>query len=266
MAKVTDVKAYFKDIAAKSGLGEDQIKQVMGVMDDDKFAKAFNDGFKPLPDYSHDLDDVRNRTVEKKDAEYKGWYDKEQAKYAQYLAGLDELKKYQDMFGPIDNPNPNPNPNPNGGAMYLTKEELDKFKQEFQENIARRDNSYLEYLEIREQHMQTFGKTLDRRAFEAAYKEHPEWGSLQTAYRAWVEPEMEKTREAKAKADSDRRYEEGVRDGFSRKAVPADHQPKQFSPMFEQKADVLKMTDREQDTHSRNAFLEGFRDSNKQPA
>src|SRR5215510_4681011 len=153
MPKVTDLKAYFAELAAKNGLGDDIAKQFEALLGDDKVAKAFNNGFKPLPDYSHDLDDVRNRTKQEKDSEYKTWYEGEQEKYKQYLAGLEKLQQYEQSFGPLDgnqnfNPNPgngnNGNGNPaNGGdvSKYLTREELQAI---LSDNLGRRDVTYLD--------------------------------------------------------------------------------------------------------------------------
>lgn len=268
MPKVTDHKAYFKEIATKAGLKDDVIQQVLGS---DEAFKAFTDGFKPLPDYSHDLDDVRTKTKTDKDKEYEAWFADENKKFQQYVAGLDKLKKYEETYGPLDTDNlPNPGDRTRGGKV-LTQEDIDKLvdtklQTALAETLGRRDNTYLDYLELREQHLATFGKPLDRKSFEAAYKEHPEWGSLQSAYKSFVEPEMEKVREAKFKADADRRYEEGVRDGFSRRAVPTDHQPRVFSPMFDKKEELSKLSDADQEKHSREAFFEGLREGNKQTA
>lgn len=271
MPKVTDYKAYFKEIATKAGLKDDVIQQVIG---DDNAFKAFTDGFKPLPDYSHDLDDVRNRTKtetqQAKDAEYADWYKKEQTKYGEFVSVVDQYKKYKEVYGDLD-PNFQPsldpaNPNPVRGKVMTQEEIKQLMATELNETLTRRDNAYLTFLDLREQHLATFGKPLDRKAFETAYKDHPEWGDLQSAYNSWTGPEMDKIREAKSKAEADRRYEEGVRDGFSRRAVPADSQPKTFSPLFDQKAEVTKLSEREQESHSRSAFFEGLRESNKQPA
>lgn len=271
MPKVTDYKSYFKDIAKKAGLDDDVIQKVIGS--DDSF-KAFTDGFKPLPDYSHDLDDVRNRTKTEKDAEYSDWHKKELVKFDEYVAGLDKLKKYEETFGPLDLSNP-PNPdltrsNSRGGNM--TQEEIDtlvdtKLKTVLNDTLARRDSAVLDLIEVREFHMSKFKESLNVKAFEAAWKEHPEWGgSLKIAYEKYAEPEVKKLTDA----DVDRRIkearEEGIRDGYSRRSLPTDTASKEFSPMFDRKPDVDKMSEQAQEQHSREAFFEGLRDGNKQPA
>lgn len=275
MPKVTDYKSYFKEIAKKAGLDDDVIQKVIGS--DDSF-KAFTDGFKPLPDYSHDLDDVRNRTKTEtataKDAEYEDWHKKELVKFNEYVAGLDKLKKYEETFGPIDvNNPPDPNANRRGGGM--TQEEIDKLietkvqaiQAEMTSTFARRDSAVLDLLEVREFHMSKFKSGLDVKAFEAAWKEHPEWGgSLKIAYEKYVEPEVKKIETKAAEDRAEARYQEGVRDGYSRRSLPTDTAGKEFSPMFDRKPEVDKMSESDQERHSREAFFEGLRESNKQPA
>ena len=268
MPKVNDIKAYWKEIATKAGLGEDELKQVTGVLDNDKFAKAFSDGFKPLPDYSHDLDDVRARAKAEKDQEYKEWYEKEQQKYNDYLQGLDELKWYRQAY-PRNNNDSN---HSNGEPKPLSQDEIDKLvdaklKTVLNETLTRRDSAVLDLLDVREFHMNKFKSPLDVKAFESAWKEHPEWGgSLKIAYKSFVEPEVKKIEEAEWTTKMEQRYQEGIRDGFSRKAVPTDHQPKTFSPLFDRKEDVSKMTESDQERHSREAFFEGLREPSKTAA
>ncbi len=256
MPKVTDLKQYYRELATKAGLGEDIVKQVESAFDN----KAFADGFKPLPDYSHDLDDVRNRAKAEKDQEYQTWFTEEQKKYNEYVSGLDRLKQYESRYGQLDVQNP-PNPGDRGnGGKVLSQEEIDRLVDtKLQTVLQSRDTTYLDYLELREEHLSTFGKPLDRKSFEEAYRQHPEWGNLRAAYKFWTDPEADKLKEAKWKEEVDRKYQEGVRDGYSRRAVPTDHQPKIFSPLFDRKEDVAKMGDREQEAHSRNAFFEELR-------
>lgn len=272
MPKITDYKAYFKDIATKSGLDEAQLQQVIGAMDNDKFATAFMTGFKPLPDYSHDLDEVKTKTQKDKDAEYKAWHDNELKKYNEYVGVIDEHKKYKEKFGDFENPNPNPdpnpnpnsnpNPNPNSGG-HMTKDEIAALLDtQLNDRMGRRDSAMLDLLEVRETHMLNFKKPFDVKGFEAAWKDHPEWGgSLKIAAEKYVEPEVRKLEAASWEAKLSAAREEGIRDGFSRRALPTDHQPKNYaSPMFEQKPEVTKLDSNEQERHSREAFFEGLRE------
>jgi len=230
MPKVSDLKAYYRQLAVDAGLDEAKIKQVMDVMDDEKFAKTFTERFKPLPDYSHDLDEVRNKTKLETKTEvengYKAWQTQEMEKYNEYVKGIDALKAYETKYGPLDPDDQTrflENQNQNRGGT-MTKEDIDRIKAEIKketdESFARRDTAVLELLDVRETHMNTFKKSLDVKAFEAAWKEHPEWGgTIRSAYKEYIAPEMDKIRETQTKEELERRYQEGVRDGFTRKQV-----------------------------------------------
>jgi hypothetical protein len=254
MPKVNDIKAYTRDIFAKAGLGDDVLKQVLSAFDDDKALKAFTDNFKPLPDYSHDMDQVREKTKADKDAEYKEWYDQEQKKYQEYVNGMAELEQFRRVSG---------NPSGREGAQ-MTQAEIDKLVEaklqaSLESVLSRRDQAYLSFRDADFDHMKRFNKPMDRVAFEKTWKEHPEWGGdLFNAYEKWISPEVEKQRETEMNAKMEQKYQEGIRDGYSRKALPTDHQPKEFSPFFDRKEEVAKLTDREQEQHSRESFFKGL--------
>jgi hypothetical protein len=263
MPKVSDLKAYYRELAVKAGLGEDEIKQVMGAMENEKFAKAFTDGFKPLPDYSHDLDDVRAKTKVEKDLEYQNWYEQEKLVYEKNLAGVKKLEAYEARYGALDTAQQQEFLQNQNRGGNMTKEDIDKLRAEIKaENdaaFARRDKATLDYIEVREKHMNTFKKSLDVKSFEDQWKSHPEWGGdLSLAYEKYVSPEMEKLREAEFTQKAEARYQEGLRDGFSRKVLPSDSQPKSYSPMFDRDVNIEKMSEAEQERHSRSEFFEGL--------
>jgi hypothetical protein len=263
MPKVADLKAYYRQMAVDAGFDEEKIKQVTAFMEDEKFAKVFTEKFKPLPDYSHDLDEVVAKTKANKDKEYADWYQKELDVYNANLAGIEKLKAYEAKYGKLDDTQTREFLNDqNRGGNMLTKEDIEKLKTQWETEMSTKLNNYgtasLEYAEAREDHLSRFRKPLDRKAFEAAYKEHPEWGTLENAYKNFIAPELDKQREADAKAEADRRYEEGVHDGASRRAVPSDSQPRSFSPMFDKDVKIEKMSEAEQEQLSRNSFFEGL--------
>jgi hypothetical protein len=253
MPKVSDLKAYTRDVFTKAGLSDDALKQVLAVMDDDKALKAFTENFKPLPDYSHDLDDVRTKAEQKKDADYKEWYDKEQKKYQEYVDGLAELQTLR-----------NGQPPRNSEGIQMNQQDIDKLvdaklQASLESILTRRDQAYLSFRDADFDHMKRFNKPMDRVHFEKAWKEHPEWGGdLFAAYEKWINPEVEKQRETEFTTRLEARYQEGIRDGFTRQKMPTDHQPKEFSPMFDRKEDVAKLTSNEQEKHSRDAFFAGL--------
>lgn len=255
MPKVNDIKAYWKELAGKHGIDDETLKPMLEALDKESVRKALSEGFKPLPDYSHDLDEVRDKTNKAKDAEYADWFEKEQVKYNEYIKADVLLKQYEAKHGKLDGTSPTPE------IKGMTKEEVDKLLEErLTTTLSRRDSAYMDLLEIRESHLGTFKKPLDVKLFEAAWKEHPEWGTMKTAYKFYVEPEMDKIKETEFTTKLQQKYDEGVRDGASRRSLPGDNASRTFSPLFDRKEEVAKLDERAQETHSRQAFFDGLRD------
>lgn len=261
-----DLKAYWKEIAGKAGLSAEEAAQVEGLLGNDKVAKAFEQGFKPLPDYSRDLDSVRDRTrkelEDKHKAELAKWEEyaaKQEPKYQEYLKGLTKLQQYQTLYGELE-----------GGDRYrqdqqrgdvLTKTEVQAMlKEQFDALAAQqraREASYLDYFDISRDYERTFKKPFDQAAFQQFMEQRPDLkgAGMRLAYKEFVGPDADKAKEAEWQAKMDARYQEGIRDGASRKVTPTGHTPKTFSPLLDRKTEVAKMGDFEQESHSREAFL-----------
>jgi len=253
MPKVTDIAAYWKELAAKHGIDKELEPMLEALEKNENVRKALTEGFKPLPDYSHDLDAVRERTKQEKDQEYSDWHQKELKKYDEYVKSVERLQQYETKFGQLDAEVKNQMATPAG----LTKAE---FEQLLDARLSSRDSAYMDLLEIRESHLGTFKKPLDVKSFEEQWKAHPEWGnSMRTAYKEFIEPEARKIEEADWNAKLKQKYEEGMRDGFSRRSLPTDSDHREFSPLFDRKEEVAKMTESDQERHSREAFFEGLR-------
>lgn len=263
MAKVTDVKSYWREQAVKAGLAAEKLQQAEAMFDDPAFLATFQQGFKPLPDYSHDMDETRARAAAAKEAEYQDWFQKNKTQYEANLAEAARLKALG--IDPAANGN-NGNGNGNGGIPAMTQDQIQAMmKQQFEafsSQVGAREQAIMEYAELRERHASEFKKPLNRAAFEDAWKQHPEWGtSLSAAYTQFTEPERETTRKSQMDAAIQAKYEEGVRDGFSRRSVPADAKEREFSPFFTKDTTVAALPKHEQERASREAFFDGLREA-----
>ncbi len=261
-----DLKTYWKEIAGKSGLSPEEAAQVEGLLGNEKVAKAFEQGFKPLPDYSRDLDSVRDRTRKELEDKHKTdlakWEEyaaKQEPKYQEYLKGLTKLQQYETLYGPLE-----------GGQRYqqdqargdmLTKAEVQAMLKEQFDALATqqraREASYLDYFDISRDYERTFKKPFDQTAFQKFMEDRPDLkgAGMRLAYKEFVGPDAEKAREAEWQAKMDAKYQEGIRDGASRKVTPTGHTPKTFSPLLDRKTEVSKLGDFEQERHSRESFL-----------
>ena len=139
---MADMKLYWQELAKKAGLPEEKAKAVLEALGDEAVAKAFNEGFKALPDYSRDLDRVRDETKASTAATVKGEYDKWYQEtalpaYQANLQGVETLKKYQATYGPLDDAAANAASNGNRpNPDVLTKKE-------FEEALRSRDQMYV---------------------------------------------------------------------------------------------------------------------------
>jgi hypothetical protein len=261
-----DLKAYWKEIAGKAGLSTEEVSQMEAMLGNEKVAKAFEQGFKPLPDYSRDLDSVRDRTRKELEDKHKTdlakWEEyaaKQEPKYQEYLKGLTKLQQYQTLYGELE-----------GGDRYrqdrvqgdvLTKAEVQAMLKEQADQLAaqqrQREAGYLDYFDISRDYERTFKKPFQQEAFQQFMETRPDLkgAGMKLAYKEFIGPDAEKTREAEWQAKMDARYQEGIRDGASRKVTPTGHAPKTFSPLLDQKTDVKKMSEFEQERHSRESFL-----------
>src|SRR5438128_7193200 len=148
MPKVTDIKAYWSELAKKAGIADEDVKPFLEALDKEQVRKTFTDGFKPLPDYSHDLDDVRARTKADKDKEYADWFAKEQEKYKVYLESEAKAKRYEELYGSLDGAPPVTTTPPAGGTT-LTKEDIDRLLDaKLNDTLSRRDSAVLDLLEV----------------------------------------------------------------------------------------------------------------------
>ena len=261
-----DLKAYWKEIAGKSGLSAEEAAQVEAALGNANVAKAFESGFKPLPDYSRDLDSVRDRTrkeLESKHAadiaKWEEYSAKQEPKYQEYLKGLTKLQQYQTLYGELQ-----------GGERYredrvqgdmLSKADVQAMLKEQFDALATqqraREASYLDYFDVSRDYERTFKKPFDQAAFQTFMESRQDLkgAGMKLAYKEFVGPDAEKAKEDAAAARAEARYQEGLRDGSSRKVAPTGHAPKTFSPLLDRKTEVAKMGEFEQERHSRESFL-----------
>ena len=261
-----DLKAYWKEIAGKAGLSAEEVSQMESMLGNEKVAKAFEQGFKPLPDYSRDLDSVRDKTRKELEdkhkvavAEWEAYAAKQEPKYQEYLKGLTKLQQYQTLYGELEGSDRYRQDRQQG--EMLSKADVQAMLKEQFDALATqqraREASYLDYFDISRDYERTFKKPFNQADFQKFMEERPDLkgAGMRLAYKEFVGPDAEKAREAEWQAKMDARYQEGIRDGASRKVTPTGHSPKTFSPLLDRKTEVAKMGDFEQEQHSREAFL-----------
>lgn len=249
----TNLTEYWAELAKKAGLPEDKVTPVLEALKDEAVQKTFKDGFKALPDYSRDLDSVRDRTKAETAAEVEGkysdWYKQADAAYKHNLTIAEDYEKYQELYGSIDGNGNQPD------ARYLTQEQLDK---RLNELFQARDKAYIglqkQMARIVSEHVSKFNEPLDIDALEKLALDRGV--DLPTAYQSYIQPRVEKanTEEWEAKLKTAR--EEGAREAMSRHNVPIDTRPKDpslFSASFATPKEGVV-----EDKAAMNEFLSGY--------
>jgi hypothetical protein len=261
----SDLKAYWQELAKKANLPEDKAKAVLEALGDEAVEKVFKDGFKPIPDYSRDLDSVRDRarseTSQAVKAYYDQWYQtqalpaltKKEKEAADYKASLD---RYRQAYGDLDDGG-------NGNRQQIVTPASGDFlsKSEFTEYMRSREQAEINVLKAglnaASHHMHVFGKPLD---VDAVLKTANDKGlTFEAAYKEYIEPELSKKTSSEFEAKLKLAREEGARDALSRHKIPVDAGPREFHPFFDRETDKEKAAVTERDSMA--AFVEGWHEA-----
>lgn len=249
---VEEAKAYFTKLAQDTGLDESQREAVLKAFENDKFARGAADPLMRQDDYSRAQDKVRAREKELTD-----WYTKAEKAYNANLAGVEQLKQYEQLYGPLNGDSKIGGGTPAG----LTQKDLD-------ERIALLSqatvNLFHKGLRMAQDHLHRFGEPLDTQALER-YAVENKITDTDLAYDRFVQPKLDAQRQrqdTEREASVAKRIEEAkaeaVRDFASRNKLPIDAGPKPFHPFFDRDAPKEGTSELDQDRASRGAFMEGW--------
>lgn len=248
-----EAKKYFKELAEKQGLSEDEMSPILKALDSEKVGKVIFDGFVPRPQYSSDLD---AREAEKKAAlarkeELEKWYKEEgRPAYEQNLRGVKTLEQYIDRYGPLTEDEKKDAIKETGLSLKQVEELLDK-------KMKEKDQLYInltkDAIRLSQDHFQRFKEPLDIDGLEklALEKGLP----LQVAYRELIDPKVKAVDTAAWEAKVKAAREEGARDALSRHKLPTDSGPRTPHPIFDQEK-VKEGID--PDKAAKEAFMEGW--------
>jgi hypothetical protein len=263
---VADLQAYWQELAKKANLPEDKAKLVSDALADETVQRTFRNGFRAMPDYSRDMDSVRDRTRAETSEAVKAYYDKwyqsealpvltrKEQEAANYKAAVDQ---YRQLYGDIDG-----NANGNGQRQIATPSGDFLSKSEFQEFMRAREQAEINVLKAglnaASHHMHVFGKPLD---VDAVLRTANEKGlTFDQAYQSYVAPELEKRTKDQHAEELKRAREEGARDERSRMKIPVDSGPRELHPFFDRETtDPTKPAPTERDSMA--AFIEGWHEA-----
>lgn len=255
---MADLKTYTQELFKKAGISEEKTKAILEALGDEAITKAFTEGFVETPKH--------HSTIDKTVGEYKTkvtaaeaeanrlneWYNK-QAKpvYDQYLGAFESLKKYEELYGPIQTAADRREVRQ---ATGLTQEQLEAA-------LKQRDQAYVGMTKdiawASSDYIQRFkGDPLDLDAVEkiALEKGMP----FRQAYKEMINPKLEEMRSQELEARVKAARDEGYKDAMSKHKLPVESTPREPHPFFEPKEQPKNMTEAQQDAHSKDSFMEAW--------
>jgi hypothetical protein len=259
---IDEARAHYTKLAQDSGLSPEATTAFLQAMDNDRFRGALSTGYQRHDEYSRGMDALR---AEKE--RLRQWYEQEELpKYQLYQQGSDELRRYKERYGALDDGLNNgrggmQDQSGNGNlSRGMSKEEIDKY---VEDKLRQRDNAYVQLMKdsasIPMDHYTKFGKPLSRAEINEIEKVALDNGVVfNKGYELWVQPKEREAAEARHKEELEKAKAEAVRDYQSRMKLPVDTKPKEAHPFFDRKTVDKNISEVDQDRHSREAFMQGW--------
>ena len=257
--KIEDLRKYWQEIAEKAGISEDVYAGFDAALGDERVAKAFRQAFVPVPEHHSTLDEAKADADGRK-AELDRWYAEEaRPAYETNLAGIERLRQYESMYGPLDSSNSTA-----GDASALgfgSKADLDKY---LDDRFRAERAGYIALTKaipkMTVDYYNRFGKVLDSDEVEKISIKEGLPPDL--AYEKYISPQVEEKRQSEFETKLKEAEERGRQDAISKYHLPVESEPKESSPFFDRESTVTgkgePMSDMEQDKASRSSFIEGW--------
>lgn len=262
----TDIRQYMQELAAKAGVSPELSAKLQEALGNEAVSKVFADGLVARPDYSRDLDKVRDETKSMTKAQWDDWYNREVKPVAEHNFKLaQQAEQYRTLYGDLDG-TAAPKPNGNGGSVdgngnYLTREELTRM-------LAERDGAHVNLAKtlnkISFDHYRRFGAELDLNEIEKLSREQNLPADL--AYERYIAPKVADQQKQQHEAALKAAREEGFRDGASRRGTPLDAGQREVSLLFDRTAAPDASDTRSAEQKSMDAFFKGWQEAAEKPA
>lgn len=258
MAKksIENLRDYWQEIASKAGIDPEVAASIGNSLGDESVARAFRQGFVPVPEYHSTLDEVRQGADARK-AELDKWYN-EQAlpAYQTNLGGIERLRQYESLYGEID---PSTTTRAQAADLgFANKAELDRY---LDEKLRAQQQGFVGLAKVTPRlsidYYKRFGEALDLDEIEKISVKEGLPPDL--AYERYIKPRVEEQQRKDYEVKLKEAREQGERDAISKYRLPVDTTQKESSPFFERTpAPKEPMSPIEEDRASREAFSGGW--------
>jgi hypothetical protein len=259
MAKKTveNLREYWQEIATKAGIDPTVAATIGDSLGDESVARAFRQGFVPVPEHHSTLDEVRGSADAHK-AELDKWYnDQALPAYQTNVGGIERLRQYEALYGELD-----PSTTTRSQAADLgfqNKAELDKY---LDDKLRAQQQGFVGLAKVTPRltldYYNRFKKVLDLDEIEKISVKEGLPPDL--AYERFIAPEVEAQRKMDFDAKIKEAREQGERDAVSKYHLPVETTQREASPFFDRSMPTPKepMSPMDEDRASRSAFNEGW--------
>ena len=269
MAKHDNLSQYWQEMAAKAGLDEAQVKAVAESLGDETVAKVFKEAFVPVPDHHSTIDRQKTDFQQRLEAAQADgrrlteWYEKEaKPAYEQNLGGVQSLKQYQELYGPLDGTansfHNNGTPRNDAPVNTVTRDELEKMFRERDEATVVLTKTAMR---VSGDYAHRFKEPMSAENIaeleKVAVDNHI---SLDKAYELWIAPKVADQKESAMKAKFETEKAEAVRDALSQRNLPVDSKPQEH-PFFNPVKVEGEPTPADVRARSRDAFTQGWNEA-----
>ncbi len=249
-----EVTEYINTLAQEGGWDEDSKKAVLkAIGENPKAAEMFKRDVMARQDYSKNMDTLKTDrdAFDASQVEHK----KKEAEWLKFHAELKDIEAQQQAAsgnGNFDNTD----------DSQSTSEEKPLTRKEFNEKLAARDNTFVDFVKtttiLGQEHLANFGEPLPVLEVEKYAVEHQL--PLKEAYKGFIAPRLEKKREETLEASKKASYEEGLLKGRSEQLSPPDAGDKGGSEFIHNVHATIKATDGEK-PDGLAAFREGWNEA-----
>lgn len=252
VAKIDDLQKYWQDIATKAGLSQEQADLISDSLADQNIAKAFRQGFVPVPEHHSTLDTLKANT-EAREQELNNWYNNTALPaYQANVAGIDRLRQYESLYGNLD-------PNANHGNAPNNPQNIEEL---LERKLRERDQSYISLMKAIPQmsldYYKRFNEPLNMDDVEKIALR--EGLPPQLAYERYIAPKVEERRKAEYEAALKTAREEGYREAVTKHHIPVNSTPKDSFTLVRDEKAGPPMNQQAEEAASRDAFMEGWSD------
>jgi hypothetical protein len=223
-----DTRQYVEELFKAAGVSDDNVKQaVTNFFTNEAVSKRVADDILRQQDYSRNMDALKTERTK-----WEEWYAKATQDYEKNARAVADsearIRAYETAYGQLDGQQPE--------KQVIAPVQDVITKKDFEAELQKRDAQYISLLKdgitLGTRHLYEFKEPLDTEALAKVAVEKNV--TLRQAYDEMVAPRRAELSAAQHKAEIEQAKAEAVRDYASRHHLPADTQPREYHPIFDQ--------------------------------